>query len=302
MTEKDRIIKKGIISESFFNEEIRCEFLVSEERKKMWAVLLDMLMEVDRVCKKYGLKYFLCYGSILGAVRHNGFIPWDDDIDIVMPREDYDKFCQLGAEFSNPLFFQTPYSDPGYFYTPVRIRNSNTSAVVETFKHNRFNHGIWLSVFPLDGWNPVGGEERYAYLRTLVMELSTYMRKDSPSLSEKDKLRVNSYCGRDPFDIYEEIQRIARYGNCANTPYCILATITQGKYVEKLLLKEDFEDQVFWDVEGFKFPIPSGFEHLLKTWYGDYMQLPPVEHRGNWHSGTIFDADKPYLEYIEEGK
>ena len=91
-----------IVRRSFFDEEIRCDFLVTKERKKIWAIGLDLLLEFDRVCKKYNLSYFLIHGSLLGAIRHNGFIPWDDDIDVAMLRSDYNNLMNIAAkEFSN---------------------------------------------------------------------------------------------------------------------------------------------------------------------------------------------------------
>ena len=133
MIEIERLISKGVINESFLREETVCDFFVDEKRKKLWAVLLDMLIEFDKICSKYGLKYFMIYGSLLGTIRHHGFIPWDDDIDVAMPRKDYEVFIQLGKEFKHPLFLQTPYTDRGYFYTPARIRNSNTTGI--SFQH-----------------------------------------------------------------------------------------------------------------------------------------------------------------------
>ena len=94
MTEIERILKKGVIKEDFLKEEIRNEFLVTTERKKIWVVLLDLMMVFDDVCKKHNLTYFLEAGSLLGAIRHKGFIPWDDDVDVLMPRKDYQKFLR----------------------------------------------------------------------------------------------------------------------------------------------------------------------------------------------------------------
>ena len=89
--------------ESFIKEEVRCDFFVSEKRKKVWYVELELLRKFDEVCKKYNLTYFVEYGTLLGAVRHNGFIPWDDDIDIIMFRDEYTKFQEIAAsEFTDP--------------------------------------------------------------------------------------------------------------------------------------------------------------------------------------------------------
>lgn len=301
MTEAERIIQSGLLPKDFLKAEEKCGFFITTERKKLFAVLFEMLAKFDAVCRKHHLTYFMIYGSLIGAVRHKGFIPWDDDLDVAMPREDYEKFIQLSDEFSDPLFLQTPYTDKNYFYTPARIRNSNTTAVVETFKYAGFNQGIWFSIFPLDHWDDNGGEARYAKIRELVMHNSTYMRVKNPHLDEKNKARVAAYLAqhRDPLADYEEIQRLASSCKEQNSKYVMTAVITQGRYDQKLLPAEDFASTVPMQFEGLTVLAPSGYDHLLKLWYGDYMQFPPVEERGEWHAGTVFDADTPYREYLK---
>lgn len=117
MTECERIIQQGVLPKSFFDEEQICDFFVDKKRKKIWAIELDLLIQFDKICKKHGLIYFLIGGTLLGAVRHHGFIPWDDDLDVAMPRKDYDLLMQLKDEFSEPYFLQTPYTDEGYYYS-----------------------------------------------------------------------------------------------------------------------------------------------------------------------------------------
>ena len=111
MTECERLVAAGVFSPDFFREETRCDFLVTTERKKIWAVELDLLMQFDRVCRKHGLRYFMFVGSLLGAIRHRGFVPWDDDIDLVLPRDDYETMLKLGDEFPAPYFLQSPWTD-----------------------------------------------------------------------------------------------------------------------------------------------------------------------------------------------
>jgi len=130
MTECERIIAKGIIPKEFLKEETLCDFLVTEERKKLWMISLDMLLEFDRICKQHNIKYYLMGGTLLGAIRHKGFVPWDDDTDVMMLREDYEKFKKLEHEFQQPYFLQTPQNDPGNLYSTIRIRNSNTTMLV----------------------------------------------------------------------------------------------------------------------------------------------------------------------------
>lgn len=301
MTECERIIQKGIVSKDFLKEETICDFLVTTNRKKLFAVLLDMLIEFDKVCKKYKLTYFLDGGSLIGALRHKGFIPWDDDFDVVMPRKDYDIFVTLAKEFQYPYFLQTPYTDPEYFYSPARIRNSNTTALVETFAYQKFNHGIWFSIFPLDNWKKEA-EQEFNVIKSLIIENSTYMRMTNPHLSDKDKERVKKYSGRDPMETYEEIQRLAQQFNGVQTEYVTATVSAVLPYSKKMWYAEDFTSFLTAEFEGFEVPIPIGYDRILKTVFGDYMSLPPIEQRGLHHSGTIFDADKPYTEYIKNLK
>jgi len=302
MTEIERILQKGIIKENFLREEVRNDFLVTTDRKKIWIVLLDLMLTFDEVCKKHNLTYFLEAGSLLGAIRHKGFIPWDDDVDVLMPRNDYHRFLELSDEFVAPYFLQTPYTDEGYFYSFPKIRNSNTTALNQMFAFQNFNHGMWLSIFPIDNWDVNGGEERYAKIKELNMDNSTYMRMSNPYLSEKDQDRVKNYCGRDPFETIKELDKIAQECNDYKTEFVTVGSTAVISYSRKLWYAEDFASAIDWDFEDFKFPVPVGYDRFLKVMYGDYMKLPPIEERGLHHGGTIFNADIPYKEFLETYK
>ncbi len=299
MTEIERILDKGIISEEFLKEEVLCDFLVTEERKKLWAISLDLALECDKVCKKHGLRYFLSGGTLLGAIRHKGFIPWDDDMDLMMLREDYERFKQLENEFEDPYFFQTPTTDPESGYSIIKIRNSNTTAIVDKFKYEKFNHGIWLSVFPIDNWEIEGGEERSAQIKKLLIENATYMRKSNPYLNDADKIRVRNHSGRKPKEVNDEIQTIAMRDRFNHTEYVALAVTTVYPLKNLIYREEVFANSVDVDFEGFRFPAPIGYDEYLKTAYGNYMEFPPVEDRGIWHDGILLDADKPYTDYLK---
>ena len=137
--------------------------------KKVWAVELDLLSEYQRVCEKYGLKYWACDGTLLGAVRHKGFIPWDDDVDIHMPRDDYEVLCKVAAnEFDYPYFFQTSETDIGFGRTFARIRNSGTTGIQkrELKADIKYNQGIFIDILPLDNV-PDDGKERYSFLKKI---------------------------------------------------------------------------------------------------------------------------------------
>lgn len=136
----------------FLKEEVRCGYRVSEKMKKVWAVELDLLEKFTSVCEKYNLRYFADAGTLIGAVRHQGFIPWDDDVDVVMPREDYDRLFEIAEkEFSYPYFFQTSLTENGFFRTHAQLRNSLTTGFIPYDRDKDINKGIFLDIFVLDG-------------------------------------------------------------------------------------------------------------------------------------------------------
>ena len=120
------------IDDSFYLPEERDGYLVSSEMKKVWAVELDLLNEFSKVCSEHKLKWFAHAGTMLGAARHHGFIPWDDDIDVVMPRNDYERLCEIGKRaFASPYFFQNEDTDKYHARNFSRLRNSETTAIFE---------------------------------------------------------------------------------------------------------------------------------------------------------------------------
>ncbi len=299
MTECERIISSGILPEEFLREEVRCEFRVDTERKKIWAIELDMLLKFDAVCRKHGLEYFLCGGSLLGAVRHKGFIPWDDDLDVEMFRPDYEKFLALSEEFEYPYFLQTPYTDKNAYFSYAKLRNSNTTGLNKRFEFQDMNQGILMDIFPVDYVRGGVSRQDFERIRALCIENGTYMRKSNPCLSEADKKRVREWSGRDPLQVYEEIQSIARRYEGQETEYCMLAVETMFDYDHKLMYAADYRDLVLCDFEGFEFPIPAGYDRILSICYGDYMKYPPVEERGAWHADSlIFEPDVPYRYFL----
>lgn len=300
MTECERIVEQGKLPQSFFNQEIRCDFLVTTERKKIWAIEIDLLLEFDRVCKKYGLKYFLFWGSLLGAVRHNGFVPWDDDTDIVMPRKDYEFLLGVKDEFQHPYFFQTPYTDNGFFYAHAKLRNSNTTAWDKPFAYQGTNFGIFLDILPLDNVLLEGGQERFDTINKLILDNSTAMKLSNPNPAEKDLQRIANYDGKDPFVRYEEIHRIARQFEKQKTDYVSCLACTTYGYKRDTFVAEDFVNQVMIPFEGILFPVPQGFERVLETSYGNWKEMPPLEKRGGWHGNLLFEPDVPYSDFIRK--
>lgn len=288
---------KAILGEDFFKEEIRCEYLVSSEMKLIWAVLIDMYLAFAEVCEKYGLRYYVVWGSLLGAVRHNGFIPWDDDFDVAMPREDYDEFLKIAKKhFHSPLFLQTPYTDPGYFVSWAKLRNSTTTAISKMTNHRRFNQGLFFDIFPMDDCDvdKMVEEREEIYIR--LKRLGVAMRYGNPFLGERQIQDEKKYWTDNPLKEYEEMEKIASSHSGMDNYY--VAVLTAGDLIKKVWPKKLFEKSKKHVFENIEVIIPAGYDELLTISYGNYMQYPPVEKRGVKHDDLIFDPHKAYSEYF----
>ena len=284
MTEPERLIENGTFKKDFFNEEVRDEFTVSVPRKKIWAVELDLMLQFDQVCKKHGLRYFLFCGSLLGAIRHRGFVPWDDDVDVAMPRDDYERLLTLSYEFVEPYYLQIPCRDKGYFYSYSKLRNSNTSCRSINFGHRGFNQGIFIDIFILDEWeNTPDGEKTFLHLLNLYKKQSSWMRS---------KEEINDF--DNPYDVSNEIDMLQCKYRGHNTAYWALASMTLYGYSKSVFYADDFKESVLLPFEQFYFPVPCGYERILETMYGNWRKFPLPEERGRHHTGGLFDADIPY--------
>ena len=120
--------------------------------KHLQRVILGIITDIDALCQKNSIDYYLVGGSTIGAVRHKGFIPWDDDIDVAMPREDYDKFMEIcPKELDNPYFLQSPLTDKDCYQTWLSLRNSDTTGNRISCMSKRLNNGVAIDILPLEG-------------------------------------------------------------------------------------------------------------------------------------------------------
>ncbi|MBR3606318.1 MAG: LicD family protein [Lachnospiraceae bacterium] len=298
MAEYDRIMEKRFLPSQFLNEEIRCDFTISSRQKKIWAVLIDLLIKFDEVCKKNGLKYFLMYGSLLGAVRHKGFIPWDDDLDVGMLREDYEKLFKIGEkEFNFPYFFQTPYTDKGTYYSMAKLRNSNTCCVHDSFRYAEFNQGLTLDIFPFDNCDLNEIEKNFNIIKEINIDNSSYMRKANPHLCGEEARRVDKVRDIDPLKQWEKMSSIAtKYKKPTEYVICAVSTIYNWK--KQVFLYQELKELIEMEFEGLLFPVPKEYEKVLTKLYGTYEEFPPLEERGIWHKGIYMDADISYKDYV----
>lgn len=293
--ECERIIGKGIVDISFFQN---AEYF---EKRKIQLIMLDLMYEFDSFCKRHQLEYFLVFGSLLGAVRHDGFIPWDDDIDVVMPRESFLKLEKYKNDFSYPYFLQLPLKDDGYYYAVARLRNSNTSALDYPFIYQNFNMGIFLDINVLDNYNIKNGEKKYQMVDELIVNNSTCMKMGHQFLSERDDVRVKEYKGESPEENYNKILQLQQEDNAdEDCEHVWISSGTVYGFERNIFNKADFSSFILKSFEGLELRIPSGYKNILTTMYGDYMRLPPREQRNIGHGNIRFDVFKNYKEALEE--
>lgn len=291
----------------FIKSEKRNDWLVSENTKKVWWIQLDLIKQFDELCTKYGLRWFPAWGTLLGVVRHHGYIPWDDDVDIVMPRDDYEKFVRLGREeFTYPYYLQTTLSDDECFYMWVSLRNSNTTGNRESCLSKRQNNGIGIDIMPLDGCeNNLTAYRISRYpVRVVSVLANTYLNDFNQSLSARIIRRVLRFTGFDYKKAYqwaENKNKKFRWGNYNKVAFRAHADpLYQKRQLAKDMWdKHDYAEAIRMPFEGIEIPVPKGYDHLLRQIYGNYMEFPPVNKRQGKHD-VVFEPDIPYRNYCYE--
>lgn len=287
---------------SFYEEETREGVLVPASMKQIWAVELDLLLEFQRICAKHELRYFAFGGTMLGAIRHHGFIPWDDDIDVAMPMNDYTRLQDIAKnEIAEPYCLQTPYLDPGSYFSFMKLRNSQTTFMSKVFQAQTFNQGAFIDIFPLVECPPEKMKEQREKIYPCIMRCSNYMKRGSESILNNVQLqRMQEYHTDDPMREYESIMREfcnPAYRNCGYYTHSSLFF----DYNEYHSWKSDWwAGDVLMDFEVTKIPVPIGWKDILTEYYGNFMVMPPAEQRVSIHSNMIIDMQRPYTDYIKK--
>lgn len=287
----------------FLEEEVRCDFTVSQKRKKIWKIEIELILELQRVCEKYNLKYYASNGTLLGAVRHEGFVPWDDDVDVMMPRADFDKLKKIaGKEFKDPFFYQTADNDKEYFRNYARLRNINTTAKTERGFYKDSCHGIFIDIFPIDGSydNKFLSKCQTFLIKWYSALANTYMYHDEFGNSFLRKIMykcADNYCRKRSFshlvNYIEGIRSKVSFDKAEN----VYILCHGGKRIE--FPKSYLDGQCKKNFEYISIDVPKEYDELLKLHYGEYMELPPIDERGEHHT-IFFDPDHSYKYY--EGK
>lgn len=276
------------IPKDWFNAEIRDGYFVSRERKNLWAIQLDMLYKVQQICKKYNIKYWADGGTLLGAIRHNGYIPWDDDIDIAMMREDYDRFIEVAKkELNHPYFLQTDWTDETY-YCHAKLRRSDTTCVLvkDVPANFEFNQGIFIDIFPLD-MVPTEEEMYKKYVEHLWMiKNGLLFNRSRWWVYERDNYDLYMRCKKDR-DCFEDARKIF---NDTNSP--IVANLSLPSVKDEIRKElSDYEKTLYAKFEMLDIPIPYMYDNALTKQYGDY--LVPQQGKTK-HGELLYDVEIGY--------
>ncbi len=295
MNEVDRIKSEDWLPESFFEPETKNDFLVTQERKELWACLLDLLRQFKKVCDNNNLTYHAIGGTLLGAIRHNGFIPWDDDLDFSMPREDYEKLKKLKDQFAYPYKLCWIEEEPENGYTFMKLRNANTTGTSKAFANLDMNHGLYLDIFPMDDIDISTYYQDQAIVKERAISITQVMKTMSAN-HDKDLSEQRAQLRSD----FDAIELVAQKDNGKGLTYASNRT-TAFYGPEKLLWKKDWFAGVL-DVpfENIMIKVPCGWNEILSTHYGDWAQLPPVAERGQWHSSCVFNPKIAYCELLKK--
>lgn len=263
--------------------------LSNETKEKLKVVQLEILDEIDRICKKNKINYFLCGGTLLGAIRHKGFIPWDDDIDIMMIREDYEKFINVCKKSLNSKYYlDCPENNDDFIYIFTKIRKNNTTFNEKAIADRKMHKGIYVDIFPLD---VAGDNFKITFIKGFfvkaLMETLFLKRKLYDIKQCRHPLFVRFFSLLSCKNIYRLQKSISISYKGKNKSHLV------SYYGVYSLRKECYDyDTIFpaklVEFEGKMYPGLNDNHKYLTSMYGDYMQLPPEDKRVN-HSALYVD-------------
>ena len=277
---------------------------VTPEQQPRWnAIILDVLRFFNDVCKAHGLTYFCCGGTAIGAIRHGGFIPWDDDIDVFMPRPHYDRFVQLASEAHwDDYELVTPYNKADYPLFFAKLCNRHTTLVEEA--DTPCVVGLYIDIFPIDGApdDVVAAqamEARFRKTKNKLEAISThntfaeYMRLlTMPREWGRFVRKTIGFFFRQSYR-----RRLLRQLAAISYQYDYDSSTVVAVYCGSYGPKEVFPKQwlsgtVPFSFEGLTVDLPTGYDEYLRQYYGDYMQLPPEEKRVAHHQKAYFNLQR----------
>lgn len=256
--------------------------------------MLDILKEFDRVCRKNDIKYMVFAGSALGAVRHKGFIPWDDDLDVALLREEYDKLMQLDSnEWDKGYYMQCEYSDhwPIHF---SKLRKNNTTCLEKYHPKDKLIHqGIYIDIFPIDNASNIKYMRKLQFFTSKIVIAKSFFKRgyDTDSFFKKIIMGFSAVLPLRPFYSFTTLKK------AKNTKYVHSFLGGSVNYNKGIMERKYFTDTVEILFETIVVPISKHYHDMLTQQYGSYMDLPSKEDRKCKVHAILVDTERNYTEY-----
>ncbi|MGI6279384.1 MAG: LicD family protein [Acutalibacteraceae bacterium] len=272
------------------------------ELERLQKKSIEILKVFKKFCEENGLLFYFCGGCCIGAVRNKGFIPWDDDIDVFMPRDDYEKLFRLWPEKMKGTKYVICRSTEQKFLRSLltAISDEETTFIKERQKDLDISHGVRLEILPLDGCPSGKFKRKLQILWALAFQI--FMNQEPPV----SKGKFFEIIGRIMLCLaptWKMRYRIAKFAERQMSKYpiseCekITELCARYQYMVNEYPKEAFAGAVYKEFEGELMPIPAGYETYLKMAFGDYMALPPEDQRVPKHDAVFIDLENSYKKY-----
>lgn len=316
-SKKDNKDTNLFFEETFFRGEVRSDFFVTGKMKRVWAAQMEIITQIDKICKKYDIQYFADSGTLLGAVRHHGFIPWDDDIDLAMKREDYNRFLEVARDeldFKYDIFI--PFEDSDYSQMFAKVVNK--TGLLECREDLSWNFDtdiiVGVDIFPLE-YVPSTIEERSLYVRLYSLVSFAYMfiieKRDNEkelntSLKHIEKMgyKINKKGNllKQLRSLIEELEVMYVNEETAKLFHSGEISLIEdyNNVYEGIFDVECYDDAILLEFENTKVPCPKGYDWVLKSLYGNYMELVKNQamHEYPYYKSQLNNAEEAFKNKI----
>ena len=266
---------------------------MEKTRKNHQAVLFELLQEFDRVCQKHQIKYVLFCGSALGAVRHKGFIPWDDDLDVAMLRSEYLRFLKVAPEELGEKYYLQPEFSENWSMFFSKLRKNNTTCLEKYHPKYEHHQGIYIDIFPIDNASDNKFIRKFQFYCSKIVVAKSLYRRGYETDSKGKKLFIN-LCKLLPQKPFHKIATL-KSENSTQMVHSFVACTT--RYAKGVYQRKWLEETVLMDFETGKFPVSAHYDALLTTLYGDYMRIPEESERKIKEHALFIDTERDYTEY-----
>lgn len=271
-----------------------------EKMTELQQVEFDMLSTFVEICERLNLIYYLVCGTALGAVKYSGFIPWDDDIDVAMLRKDYDIFCREAHKYlQNRYFLQTHETDPFYPSFYAKLRDCNCTFIEKSVSHIDINHGVYIDIFPLDGYPAdIVEKRRFERKKELLRLQLTAAYKVNGSYKTALLLTAERILGchmRTRQTIEKMDKLLTAYPPDRSAIWC-----NHGNWQGTLEYapREQYGNGSWAIFEGLQVRVPEMYDEYLTQKYGEWRAELPADQQVGHHCAEVIDLHRPYTDYV----